>query len=168
MKKMLILMLVLGFASTASALVVELGAGGTTNGAGVDMTTALTTLEVVSDTAATPYVRYLISWDDSALDITGVSVLTAAGSDAFVTDFGAGMGAGTRTWEIQAMDSSPPLDSILAGIQFNVGVSIGALGGQMELLDESMATTLDTITVVPEPMTIALLGLGGLFLRRRK
>jgi len=40
---------------------------------------------------------------------------------------------------------------------------------EVVLYDESYTTILDTLVIhQPEPMTIALLGLGGLFLRRRK
>jgi hypothetical protein len=34
--------------------------------------------------------------------------------------------------------------------------------------DWSLGPMVDSVTLVPEPMTLALLGLGGLFLRRRK
>jgi hypothetical protein len=41
--------------------------------------------------------------------------------------------------------------------------------GTLEFFDIlAQGESMGTVTVIPEPMTIALLGLGGLFLRRRK
>jgi hypothetical protein len=48
------------------------------------------------------------------------------------------------------------------------GITLSGTGGTLDLIDADTFTTLQSVTVVPEPMTIALLGLGGLFLRRRK
>jgi hypothetical protein len=98
MKKLLIVMLALCMASTANAVIVQLGAGGVTNDAGVDMTTALTALEVVSDSDAVPYVLYLFAPDVSLLDITGVVARAGAGSDSLITDYADAMGTGTQLW----------------------------------------------------------------------
>lgn len=40
--------------------------------------------------------------------------------------------------------------------------------GRVDLYTDDQTTLLDTVYVVPEPMTMGLLGLGALFLRRRK
>ena len=62
------------------------------------------------------------------------------------------------TWNLQGVLDAKELHSSLAGSSETV-----------YLLDQAL-TILDTITIhqIPEPITIALLGLGGLFLRRRK
>lgn len=165
MKKLLIVMLVLGMASTANALIVQLGAGGATNGAGVDMITALSALEVVSDSSAVPYVLMLFAPDITQLNVTGVVARPGAGTESLVTDYADALGPGTRLWEIQAVDMSPPLTSIVAGIQFDA-TTTGM--GVMQLLTEDLGTVLDSVTVIPEPASMLLIGLGGLFLRRRR
>lgn len=168
MKKLLALMLVLGMASSANAIIIELGAGGVTNGAGVDLETDLTVVEVVSDTDAEPYVRYLFAPDVSMLDATNVVATSNAGTAPSILDYGDALGPGTHTWEIQAGHAgNPPLTSIVAGIQFDVDIA-GVYGGQLQLLTEDLGTVLDTVTIVPEPATMLLVGLGGFFLRRRK
>jgi hypothetical protein len=64
-----------------------------------------------------------------------------------------------------------PNDPILAGAHININL-IGVAEGvtTLGLYASDGVTLLDsaTITVLPEPMTIAMLGLGGLFLLRRR
>ena len=63
----------------------------------------------------------------------------------------------------------PPLDGIL--VDSIVFTCLGQPGYvNVTLLAEDFVTVLDSLVIeqVPEPITFALLGLGGLFLRRRK
>jgi hypothetical protein len=64
-----------------------------------------------------------------------------------------------------------PSDPILAGAHININL-VGVTEGvtTVDLYDTSGMVFLDSaqITVLPEPMTIALLGLGGLFMLRRR
>jgi hypothetical protein len=170
MKNMLILALVLGMASSANALILELGANGVTNGPGVDMTVnAGDIVEVVSDSDEIPYVRYLFAPDVTGADISAVAATSNAGTGAKITDYGDFAGAGTRIWEIQAGHAGePPLDSIVAGIQFNVTAPLNGVSGVVQLLSEDLGTVVDSVTIIPEPASMLLIGLGGLFLRRRK
>jgi len=162
MKKLLILALVLGMTSAASA---ALSLGGVINGDILEGTTGIVTVE--SDDME-PWMGY-IEFDHLVVGVSDVVATSNAGSDSYVTPDPLGW---VGYYEIQAADMSEPYDSVQPGIQFNISV-IGATEGDVytiTLLAGDWATVLDTgtVTVIPEPMTIALLGLGGLFLLRRR
>ena len=57
-----------------------------------------------------------------------------------------------------------------AGVQSDFEIQCDAPASATIVLMDASLTVYDTATItqIPEPMTIALLGLGGLFLRRRK
>lgn len=165
MKKLLILMLVLGFASSASALTVTLDpSGDQLLGAGSY------DVYVVSDVDIMPYELYLGLLDKTYGSIS-VTDLPNAGDDASATSYG-DMAGFFNVWAVEALDMTDPFDSILAGNQFQIAVTYTgtAIGEDLALvLMDGDLNTLDSTTFqIPEPMTIALLGLGGLFLLRRR
>jgi len=166
MKKLLILMLVLGLASSASAFVVNLDPTGA-----ADTPAGAQSLNVVSDTDNAFYEYYLVSMDITYGSISSIAILPAAGDDAATTDLGPMLGY-AMVWSVNAVDSAPPFNTV-AGVQFTAAVNFtGAAVGEdltIQLLDPTL-TVLDSMTYngIPEPMTIALLGLGSLFLLRRR
>ena len=166
MKKFLILMLVLGFASSASALTVTLSPSGDQ-----PLGTGAYDVYVVSDTDTEGYSYLVALLSKDYGTITGVTALSNAGQDASVVGYGDGMGY-FDVFSIEAADMSEPFDSVLAGQQFQIGINYtGAAVGEdltLVLMNGSLQTLSSTTFQVPEPMTVALLGLGGLFLLRRR
>ena len=162
MRKLLILVLVLGMASMASATISFV-----TNSATVG-TGGSVTVSVSSDADDTAWSGY-IGYSPGIASLTAVSSLTAAGTERAVTDPGyAGY------FKLLAADGSDPFTSVDSGVQFTGNLAAGLSTGTytINLWGASwtagpLADTF-TLTVVPEPITLALLGLGGLFLRRRK
>ena len=165
MKKMLTLLLVLGLASAASATVSLSLDGVNPLGTEGDIDVAVTsTLYVISDD--TSAYLYDVTLADADATLGYPSINANAGNMAGVVDWS---GGGVTDYELTAADSG---GNILAGIHFSMDMTpLGAAGTSfyVELYEYGVGTVDDaTINVVPEPMTIALLGLGGLFLRRRK
>jgi hypothetical protein len=182
MKKLLVLMLVLGMASVASATVTYefRDATGTTALTSIDVTTTTDfTFFVMGEVGDTPW-KYGVYTSDFAgspegvADITGATVYDAAG------DLG-------NKWlylatydgvDLLVDDVNPTvMPNVATGDWFKIDLSLnsGAGNGDTVQLDirywEDYSydiLTSQTLDVVPEPMTIALLGLGGLFLRRRR
>ena len=162
MKKLIILMLVLGLASVTNAALV-LSFNGDTN---VEVTTVAPS-------------------DYFTIDVYDTD---GSGGEFWVNIAGPASYTGPGTVHI------PPAPSNLVAANYSPGwisalmnpPSVGAIGTWWDLelhcddegdvvislTDDTgyLTGTIDTITVhqIPEPMTIALLGLGGLFLRRRK
>ena len=177
MKKLLVLMLVLGLASSASALVVDLRADDVDTLA-VTLTPLSPTVEVsmYSDTGvAGNYFRVLTV--DTAGTAGGIGTFTAltptanAGPDASVTT------PYFYSWAylIEAKDADPGTDPpLVAGEHFSFDYTATLFDGSQQIIDlrvRDQAWTLIesmVITQIPEPTTIALLGLGSLFLRRRR
>ena len=170
MKKLLVLTLVLGMATMASATLtivadaVEL------------MPSDTNTLSVVAEGGelGSPV------W----LNIEGLGIMDATEADnlvqddlgipdfgIFVIDLGSAVG----------YDQTILLDFLIPGTTINIleqGTAADFISFHCEgegdvlitLLNGDTMEVLDTLTIsqIPEPMTLALLGLGGLFLRRRK
>jgi len=193
MKKLLVMALVLGLGAYASAgleWVIEGGSGA----GGEIMAGDMLTLTLNSTDPATGVKIGAITDNGADGFFTGGTVasafttsqstgMKASEFDAFLTGNGlpaSGLDAGDWAW-INAVSAG---ETALAGVlvlEYTAGgpgdVVIGALPDPTGMLGLATEVWLQSgpvdmpevaFTVIPEPMTLALLGLGGLFLRRRK
>jgi hypothetical protein len=169
MKKLLVLMLVLGLCSTANAALtaIEIDVGGSHVGASVNVTTGATiSLQMYSGNTLTG-IAYLDIKDNSLYSLANAQMTTNAGDQRSqaLAPYGSYQ---EYTLVVSRTAQAPP---IVAGTMFLVDFTAGSATGTVKvILYDEFVTQMDTTTIniVPEPITITLLGLGGLFLRRRK
>jgi hypothetical protein len=165
MRKMLVLFLVLGLASAANAMLINVD-GLEGDSFEVDLTTTIT---VVSEDPSS-WLGYIIIEDGGAGSLENPIILDAAGDIGAATAYTeAGWGTG---FELTASMSPTGVPAVAAGSQFSFDY-IGAVGDTATIslfVDPEYTTPVASVnlTVVPEPMTVVLLGLGALFLRRRR
>jgi hypothetical protein len=172
MKKLLMLMLILGMASAANAaLSLELVGSPLVDGA---VTWDVSGMQITG-TGSGPTAG---KWDGSLGPPTGSAILAAADTDVGAGagyTVASGIGSCTVIYNTAAV-SSQSLGATVqtAGVWFVLDVSGMSLNDTSTLdaynASNGWQTPIGSMTIkaVPEPMTIALLGLGGLFLRRRK
>jgi hypothetical protein len=176
MKKLLILMLVLGMASAANAASAELylkSGGLSTLPATAIGTTITVDLYVDVDLAGINKVDF--GFGTATGTMTKGSWFNA-GSTSSAGDDSSGTSIVDAYWNKSGGAADYQKDTIM--YSFSVGVTTG--GTILPIMNTGDAAnrgftqytaaenTYTPLTILPEPMTIALLGLGGLFLRRRR
>jgi len=169
-RKLLILVMVLAMASLANATIVGISIDDSTT-AIVDSTSTVVdvgqgaelTVSLLGDTAS----GFEYFGSSTGMVTLGLPVkLAAAGDLATVADYST---AEFYDYELVTASST---SNYPGGILFTSAMVVGDTLGTFDLLikgGDSPYPTLYTarFNVTPEPMTIALLGLGGLLLRRR-
>jgi hypothetical protein len=162
MKKLLVLTLVLGMASLSSAAF-DLG---DIDGLGYSVTGNTVT---VTGTNVGGYLMSLAADDGSVLSNGIVAPEFTAVNDPGSFYYGEWTGASAAntsyvTGTIFTIDFTPGASLLTFTYSGIVGASEITIAGQAtSLVDATM-----TLAAIPEPATMALLGLGGLFLRRKK
>ena len=161
MRKFVVLMLVLGMASLANA-VYDLALDGddaaTLTGDGVNTAYFISTYDGTADIT--------ILFSEPGSDFTDYFG-TSAYVDAAAGQLGVDPSRMTGVWLAAFVDTTAPPDNTLPD-----GIVATFLGNLMpvtvSLHNSSDISVIEGVTLTPEPMSLMLLGLGGLFLRRRK
>lgn len=185
MKKLLVLALVLSMATMANAGLVITSGDVVTTAATITATGVISDLGVQAGTMITAGAGWPGTGDNFyAVLIGDTSLGTFDFSAGTVVPVDSGLGILTNagaTGMFPANEDGPlfgvtlfQLSSLAAGQQIfdNIKYTAIAAGTQTLSLIETDGATFNTtstmtITQIPEPMTMCLLGLGGLFLRRR-
>jgi len=181
MKKIIAILVLCAFVSVSSAAIVFQTAS-TTVGYGDTFT-----VNVVADTAvvglaiSTTVSGDATGWSNNIMAVSGSfntnGTLIAPGNVVNLAVRGASGTAGTGvtyaagtvlfSFDVTAGN----VDGVITIDDYNgSAASAGLTGGPMATKVDAVAASIDalTVNVVPEPMTMALLGLGGLFIRRRR
>ena len=168
MKRLVALLLVLGLASTANAVMLQVNGDSVAYIAIEEGATALIT--IVGEDASS-WLGYVVVEAGGTGVLSDVDILPAAGDLAGAEPYiEEGWGAGYMLTAAESPGSSSPIST---GSQFNLIYTGGALGDTATIalfVDPDYTTPAASlnVSIIPEPMTIALLSLGALFLRKRK
>ena len=168
MKRVLALILVLGLASSANALYLEIDGTSTDT---FDLSQGSTaSISIISEDNSS-WLGYIVVPDGSVGMLSNPSIFDDAGNLASATSYTeAGFGTGYELTAAMSVNGVPPLAT---GPQFSFDFSGGIAGDTTQVLlfldpEYNIPADSISISIVPEPMTIALLGLGALLLRTRK
>lgn len=167
MKKLLVLALVLSIAGFANA-------GFSLNAAKTEVNPGeVVSIQLVNDLGGISGfgLGYVIVPEGVEGVLTGADLLPAAGNQSGATAYTeAGFGTG---FEVSLADTTPGGAGLVAGPQIVFTYIAPMAEGVYSVVFYNDALGYDApeataaITVIPEPMTMLLLGLGGLFLRRK-
>ncbi|UCC98853.1 MAG: PEP-CTERM sorting domain-containing protein [Phycisphaerales bacterium] len=165
MRKLFVSILVLGLVPAVNAALIQV------DGQAGDAFDVLenSVITVVGEDISS-WLGYVIVDEGSAGALSDAVALDGAGNLASASPYSeAGWGTG---YELTVAMAPGGVPAIAVGPQFSMNFA-GALGDTARIslfVDPEFAVPVSSVllTVVPEPMTILLLGLGGLFLRRRK
>jgi hypothetical protein len=169
MRRLLVLILVLGMASAANAVVIQVD--GKDPGQTVDIAEGVTSVISIVSEDTDSWLGYIIIGEGGTGALSDAVKLNAAGNMAAVSPYNEpGWGGG---YELTVSMNQGGVPAIAVGPQFTMNYSGGVLGETAKIslfVDPDFDIPADSvaISVVPEPMTVILLGIGGLFLRRRK
>ena len=167
MKRLVALLLVLGMASAANAVYLQVDGVATDI---IEIAEGTTSVITVVGEDGSSWLGYLIIEEGGAGMLSDVTPLDAAGDWASAESYEeAGWGVGYQLTAGMSPGSSMPIS---AGSQFNVNYSGGTQGQTARISlfidDYTTPVALVDVSIIPEPITIALLGFGALFIRRRK